>query len=145
MVMRLLLLLQVLLLAMPAHAARLVLAVEQSEVVVGDDVAVVLTVLDQEVADVPQLSLPTGLQASFSSRTTAFKLIDASTSLSMRFTYRVVGREVGEYTIGPLVLEVDGQPLSSNSVPLKVVPPAVSPDAGAAEVPDASAEGNKKP
>ena len=121
MVMRFLLLLQVLLLALPAHAARLVLAVEQSEVFVGGRVRATVTVINGEVSGVPSLTVPEGLLAGFSHQAAGFSMTGFQQTSSVRYTYNVVGLEQGNYTLGPVTVEVGGQRLTTNSVDFKVV------------------------
>ena len=121
MMMRLLLLLQVLLLAMPAHAARLVLALEQSEVFVGGSVTAAVTVINGDVSGVPTLTVPEGLQVAFSHQAGGFSMTGFQQTTSVRYTYRVVALEKGDYTLGPVTVDVGGQRLTTNSVELKVV------------------------
>ncbi|MBN2799478.1 MAG: BatD family protein [Deltaproteobacteria bacterium] len=128
MVRQLWMLLAVLWWASPALAARVDLSVATRELVEGQVVALTLDVIDGKPDGVPQISAPPGLEVHYQSQSQQTTSVNFKVSRMVRFQYQLKAVAEGEYTLGPVPVQVAGQPLASRVVRLTVGPRPETPD-----------------
>jgi hypothetical protein len=108
-------------LAAPAAlAAQLQLTVDDNEVAVGDVVQVQLQVVDGQLRGVPELPSDRGLQVRFRGQSQSTVVVNFETTRLVRYSFEAVAVAPGRWTLGPVDVVVDGEPLSAGPVSIEV-------------------------
>lgn len=96
-----------------------------------------LRVVVEQAANVggsPRFPRTEGFSLTSAGQSSAFSLARGSVSQSVTFEYVVTGKTVGDWTVGPVEVNVGGAVLKSNTVDLKVVKASARGSSGSANV-----------
>lgn len=126
-----------LLVALPAVAARVELGLDSSQLVLGQRTELRLTVVDGVPRGTPSGSVPAGLGLEFRHQSTQQTSINFRVTHTVIFHYELAAEAEGEYLVGPFTVDVEGVPLQSNVVRVRVGP-RESMESGATMVADQS-------
>jgi len=110
----------VLALCCPALAAKLQVQVEDDTLVVGENVALEVQVIDGRLDGVPEFPVGQGLRTRFRGQGTSRSIINMKTTSVVRYSYLLSALQPGEWTIGPFDYEVDGERLRHPAVTIEV-------------------------
>lgn len=108
-----------------AFAAELALQVDTRELVVGQSIPVKLQVINGRVRGAPELPVSAGLLAQYQGSSQQHTIVNFESTRITEFTYQVAATREGSWTIGPVNLVVDGEPLTAGPIRISVgSPPA---------------------
>jgi len=74
-----------------------------------------------KIAGNPRFPNSDGFNLAFAGQSSSFQMARGSVSQSVTFSYRVTGKTVGNWTLGPAEVSIGGKRASSSSLDLKVV------------------------
>lgn len=83
------------------------------------------------IAGNPSFPRSNGFDLAFAGQSSSFQMARGSVSQSVTFNYRVTGKTVGDWTIGPAEVSIGGTKISSAELELKVVKGSTKSSAGA--------------
>ncbi len=116
-------LLPLLLLLLPAAwAARLELAVDTNELVVGQTVSLQVQLVDGEAGGLPDLVTPDGLQVRYTGQSQSIVIVNFDRKRIVRYSYAVTATQPGEWALGPATLDSRSGPVTAAPVTLTVRP-----------------------
>lgn len=116
-------LLAVLLLAFPARGAQVAATLDREVIALGDTAALTVTIDGGNPADSPRFPAVPGIK--FSAQGNQSETVLGPTGVRWKRTiiYGVEPTRIGEFTLGPISVTVDGRTLQAPAVYLRVVPP----------------------
>ncbi len=91
----------------------------------GESFGLQVVINNNQMVDVELPILPdlngVRLLSNVPSRSTSFQMINGRTSSNITYTYTLMASEEGDYTIPPISITVNGQTLTTNPIPFKIV------------------------
>lgn len=114
------LLLLLLLLVPAAWAARLELALDTRELVVGQTVSMQVQLLDGEAGGLPRLETPEGVEVRYTGQSQSIVIVNFDRKRIVRYSYALTATQPGEWEVGPVRIDAGGQTLTAAPVTLTV-------------------------
>ncbi len=109
-----------------AWAQTATLSADRVKVGVGTAFTALLTVEGGSVGGAPRLRNVEGFDITSAGTETSMSLSQGRLSQSATYTFRVTPSEVGEITLGPFLVDVEGKRIESNAVTVRVVSRSVA-------------------
>jgi hypothetical protein len=111
-----------LLLALPATAAAsLTAALDPDTIRMGETAVLVLSFSNAEPRAAPVVPTPPGLRIQFEAQSRQFESVNGVTTTTLNLSYRVRPVQAGVFTIPAVTMVVDGKPLASQPLTLRVL------------------------
>jgi hypothetical protein len=108
-----------------ALAAELALQIDTRQLVVGQSIPVKLQVINGRVQGAPKLPVSEGLLAQYQGSSQQHVIVNFESTRITEYTYQLAATREGNWTVGPVNLVVDGEPLTADAVTIAVgKPPA---------------------
>ena len=99
--------------------------VSENKIFIGEQFTVRIEVSGSSMRDVSLPVMPTidgiGILSSTPSRSTSISIVNGRTTTSIGYTFALIAREKGNFTIPPITIEIDGETHSTNSIPVEVI------------------------
>jgi hypothetical protein len=99
--------------------------ISESKIFIGEQFTVSVEVSGSTMRGVSLPEMPevrgAGLLSSTPSRSTSVSIINGRTTTSTSYTFSLVAREQGEYTIPPITIEIDGETHRTNPINFEII------------------------
>jgi hypothetical protein len=99
--------------------------VSENRIFIGEQFTVSVEVRGSSMRGVSLPVLPringVGVLNSTPSRSTSISIVNGQTTTSTTYTFSLVAREQGNYTIPPISIEIDGETYTTNSIPIEII------------------------
>lgn len=99
--------------------------VSENRIFIGEQFTVSIEVTGSTMRDVSLPVLPSingvGVLSSTPSRSTSISIVNGRTTTSTSYTFSLIAREKGTFTIPPITIEIDGQTRSTNSIRIEII------------------------
>lgn len=106
-----------------ALAAELALQIDTRQLVVGQSIPVKLQVINGRVQGAPKLPVSEGLLAQYQGSSQQHVIVNFESTRITEYTYQLAATREGSWTVGPVNLVVDGEPLTAGPVTISVGKP----------------------
>jgi hypothetical protein len=99
--------------------------VSENRIFIGEQFTISVEVKGTSMRDVSLPVLPridgVGTLSSTPSRSTSISIVNGRTTTSTSYSFSLIAREKGSYTIPPITIEIDGETHSTNSLQIEVI------------------------
>lgn len=99
--------------------------VSENRIFIGEQFTVSVEVSGSSMRGVSLPVLPriegVGVLNSTPSRSTSISIVNGRTTTSTTYTFSLVAREQGNFTIPPISIEIDGETYTTNSIPIEII------------------------
>lgn len=99
--------------------------VSENRIFIGEQFTVSVEVTGSSMRNVSLPQLPSirgvGVLSSTPSRSTSISIVNGRTTTSTRYTFSLIAREQGNFTIPPITIEIDGETHSTNPIGIEIV------------------------
>ena len=99
--------------------------VSENRIFIGEQFTVTIEVTGSTMRDVSLPVLPSisgvGVLSSTPSRSTSISIVNGRTTTSTSYTFSLIARERGTFTIPPITIEIDGETRSTNPIQIEII------------------------
>ncbi len=99
--------------------------VSENRIFIGEQFTVSVEVSGSSMRGVSLPVLPRidgiGILSSTPSRSTSISIVNGRTTTSTTYTFSLVAREQGNFTIPPISIDIDGETHTTNSIPIEII------------------------
>jgi hypothetical protein len=107
-------------LMIPAFAASLDISLNKTKISTDEQIDITVTASGGRPSD-PVFPAANDFEVSYRGSSSNVEIVNGSMSQSFAYTYTLVPRNTGKFTVGPVTAEIDGQQYTTRAVPIEVV------------------------